>query len=60
MLRFLTPYLIVAAIFTIIAGAAYGAGAIGVPLMYALLFAATLIADAGYTRWDERQHPGGR
>jgi hypothetical protein len=29
----------------------------GVPVTYALLFAATLIAGTGYVRWDERQHP---
>lgn len=60
MLRFLTPYLIVAAVFTVVAGAAYGAGAIGVPSMYALLLVATLIAGTGYVRWDGRQHPDSR
>jgi hypothetical protein len=57
MLRAMIPYLIVATAVTIAAGVGYGTGGFGVPITYALLFAATLIASAGYIRWDERQHP---
>jgi hypothetical protein len=52
--------LIVAAVFVIVAGVAYGTGAIGVPATYALGLAATLISGVGYMRWDERQHPDSR
>jgi hypothetical protein len=57
MLRYMSPYLILAAAVTIAAGVGYGTDTFGVPITYALLFAATLIAGAGYVRWDERQHP---
>ena len=60
MFRYLTPYLIVAAAVTIAAGVAYGTGAIDPPALYALLILGTVIANAGYMRWDERQHPDSR
>lgn len=60
MVRYLTPYLLVAAAFTIAAGVAYGTAAIDAPAMYALLIIGTVIANVGYMRWDERQHPDSR
>lgn len=60
MIRYMTPYLFVAGVLTVIAGVAYGIGAIGVPATYGLLFVGTLIAGTGYMRWDERQHPDSR
>jgi hypothetical protein len=60
MLGYMSPYLIVAALLTVVAGVAYGAGAIGVPVMYLLLIAGTVVGGIGYMRWDERQHPDSR
>jgi hypothetical protein len=57
MLRFMAPYLVVASVAAMAAGAAYGEGWIDVPILYAIAFAATMLAGAGYARWDERQHP---
>lgn len=57
MLRFLAPYLIIG--FAIPGGgaAAYGAGAIGVPALYALILVSAAVTGVGFIRWDERQHP---
>lgn len=58
MLRYMTPYLLLAALLVIAGGVGYGTGSIGVLGAYTAGFAATLIAGAGYARWDQRQHPG--
>jgi hypothetical protein len=57
MLRFLAWYLIIGFAIAGGAGAAYGAGAIGVPGAYALAFLGGTVTCIGYARWDERQHP---
>jgi hypothetical protein len=57
MLRFMTPYLLLASLFVIVGGIGYGSGALDVLGAYAAVFLATIIAGAGYARWDERQHP---
>lgn len=56
MLRYLMPYLIAALVIAVTAGVGYGAGELGVPVVYGLGFAATLIAGAGYARWDSLHH----
>lgn len=55
MLRYLMPYLVAALVIAVAAGVGYGAGELGVPAVYALGFVATLIAGAGYVRWDSLQ-----
>ena len=56
MLRFMAPYLMPAAV-AVIAGVPYGAGAIDVPMLYAVLLAAIVVAGIRYARWDVRRHP---
>jgi hypothetical protein len=57
MLRFMTPYLAVALAIAMIGGAGYGSGAVSAPVTYLTVFIATLIACAGYVRWDQHHHP---
>jgi hypothetical protein len=57
MLRYLVPYLVVASLLVVAGGIAYGAGIIGPLGAYAAAFAATLVAGAGYVRWDRRRQP---
>lgn len=57
MLRATAPYLAAALAVSSVAAAAYGGGAIGVPLVYAALVTGCLIGLVGYVRWDDRQHP---
>jgi hypothetical protein len=56
MLHYLAPYLVLAGLVVLIGGIAYGGGAVGAPGAYGAAFLATLIAGAGYARWDARQH----
>jgi hypothetical protein len=51
MLRFMAPYLVFAAVVAVAAAAAHGAGSITVPMLYAFMFAAILVARLGYARW---------
>ena len=57
MIRFLAPYVVVAAVIDIAAAALYGAGSINAAALYGVMFVAIVVAGAGYVRWDERQHP---
>jgi hypothetical protein len=57
MLRFLAPYRIIGFAIGGSGGAAYGAGAIGVPILYALVLVSAAVTGAGFVRWEERQHP---
>jgi hypothetical protein len=50
------PYLIAALALAGTAGGAYGAGAIGAPLVYGAVCLAALIAAVGIVRWDIREH----
>jgi hypothetical protein len=56
MLRFLSPYLVIALAIAAAGGAAYGTEAIGVPAFYAVLLLAGAVASVGYVRWEQRQH----
>jgi hypothetical protein len=56
MLRALAPYLSVSGVIAAASGAVYGAGGIGVPLLYLMLLVAGLVTLVGYVRWDERHH----
>jgi hypothetical protein len=57
MLRHLTPYLALAAVIAGIGAVAYAVGATGSIAVYAAGLLATLIAGAGYARWDNQRHP---
>jgi hypothetical protein len=54
MLRELSSYLLLALTIGAAGGAAYGAGLIGVPAVYATILAAVLAGLIGYVRWDAR------
>jgi hypothetical protein len=54
MLRRLAPNHAGACALAAAGGAAYGAGGLGVPLLYLVIIVASLIALVGYARWDER------
>jgi hypothetical protein len=56
MWRALAPYLLVAALVSAGAGAAYGLGA-PAWIVYAAIVVAVLAVLPGYERWDRRQHP---
>jgi len=57
MLRFMTPYLLLATVLTVVGGAAYGSGSISVPVLYGIAFVAVLVGGIGYARWDAIRHP---
>ena len=54
-MRALVPYLLIAAVITVLGAVAYGSGAVAW-VVYAATGAATLIALAGCVRLDERRH----
>jgi hypothetical protein len=56
MLRSVAPYHAVALILAAAGGAAYGAGAIGVPALYLVVLVAGVVAMVGYVRWDLRHY----
>jgi hypothetical protein len=56
MWRALAPYLLIAALVSASAGAAYGLGA-PAWIVYAAIVVAVLAVLPGYERWDRRQHP---
>lgn len=56
MLRALAPYFAVSSVIAAAAGGVYGAGGIGVPVLYLTLLVAALVTLVGYARWDERHH----
>ena len=53
----MAPYIVLSTLATIVAGVAYGSGWIDVPIFYAIMFPATILAGAGYARWDAKQRP---
>jgi len=57
MVRYLAPSRALACVIVVVGGIGYGAGEIGVPGAYGAAFLATLLAGAGYARWDARRHP---
>jgi hypothetical protein len=56
MVRFLSPYFVVALAIAAAGGAAYGTEAIGVPAFYAALLLGGAVASVGYVRWEQRHH----
>jgi hypothetical protein len=56
MIRALAPYLALAALVVIAAGAAYGLGA-PAWIAYVAILLAVLAVLPGYSRWDEHHHP---